>query len=237
MDKEALYDSYHLDRDSATLQSIRFTHERMNYSLEKAIPAVLKELKSEARVLDIGCGNGRFALFCQGLGLSNYLGVDLSAGQVEIAGKLYAEYEFRQADALEYLKTTGERFDLIHMSHVMEHFPFDEGLEIMRLLKERLNPGAIVINEMPNADAYFNAPSARYIDVTHERLYNPVSFAQLLTTAGFDRFDHFNYYIGSNVLLHALHRVTIRLFEIVLRIMGFDPQPIYTSSMITVIRA
>ena len=75
-----------------------FSNSRKNLKWAE-MEAILEDIKniSPARVLDIGCGNGRFLTEAKlhGIIFENYLGVDNSSGMVKEAQKLEPDADFR----------------------------------------------------------------------------------------------------------------------------------------------
>ncbi len=77
-------------------------------------------IKKGDRVLDIGCGNGRF--YGNIAPLADYVGVDRSKELINIARKMNPEGDFRVADALN-LPFTDEEFDKIYAIALFHHIP------------------------------------------------------------------------------------------------------------------
>jgi SAM-dependent methyltransferase len=93
------------------------------------------------RVLDLGCGNGRFLKFLNEKGWKGeYLGVDFDTQLLEIAGKSNSEInaKFQSHDIvmdLDNLEIKGE-FDLIVCFGLMHHIPgLDKRIELMRFIE------------------------------------------------------------------------------------------------------
>jgi len=100
-------------------------------------------LEKGDRVLDIGCGNGRF--YEKIAPVADYIGIDNSKELVRIARKSYPEGDFRVIDALETPFPDGE-FDRAYVIALLHHIP-SEFLR-MKLLEEIgrvLRPGGTVV--------------------------------------------------------------------------------------------
>jgi len=96
------------------------------------------------KVLDLGCGNGRwFRLFQEKK--VNYIGVDSSERLIEIAKKKYPEAKFQAADAL-HLPFPNNFFDKIYSIAVLHHIP-SEGLRLgfLKEIRRVLKPEGLLI--------------------------------------------------------------------------------------------
>jgi len=92
-------------------------------------------LSAGEKVLDLGCGNGRFYGFFKDKDVQ-YFGLDNSEKLIEIAKKKYPKADFRAGDALNIVFPAGY-FDKIYSIAVLHHIPSKE----LRLnfLKEAFN--------------------------------------------------------------------------------------------------
>ncbi len=99
--------------------------------------------KKGDKVLDLGCGNGRFCQFLKG---TDYTGADISSGLIKEAKKRHPKLEFIEADALN-LPFSDNSFDVVLSIAVLHHIPSKELRirflkEARRVLKEK---GKIII--------------------------------------------------------------------------------------------
>lgn len=89
-------------------------------------------IKKDSKVLDVGCGTGRFARFL-GEHYSRYVGVDLSRRNIATAKK-YAELnklsntEFFHSSIQAFVENTSERFDYSVITYVIHEV--DESLRL-----------------------------------------------------------------------------------------------------------
>src|SRR5258706_6276211 len=90
--------------------------------------------RGHARILDIGCGDGTFLAFVADLPGIEVLGIDLSAANVERAR---ARGVNARHASLEDLGKKGTRFDVVSMSHVLEHVA--DPLLVIESAKQLLN--------------------------------------------------------------------------------------------------
>ncbi len=73
------------------------------------------------KILDLGCGNGRFFELLKDKDI-NYIGIDFSEKLIEIARKKYPKVKFQVADALN-LPFPNNYFDKIYSIAVLHHIP------------------------------------------------------------------------------------------------------------------
>ncbi len=88
------------------------------------------------RLLDAGCGNGRFYRDLRDIPNIDYTGVDFTENLVKTARELYPEGNFQQMDVRE-LRFDDQAFDFVIAQHVIRHIKdFTEPLaEMMRVAK------------------------------------------------------------------------------------------------------
>jgi 2-polyprenyl-3-methyl-5-hydroxy-6-metoxy-1,4-benzoquinol methylase len=100
-------------------------------------------------VLDIGCGSGDFLLSAQALGLQ-VSGVEMSDDAAQAARGRGLECS---GDGLAALAGAGKRYDVIRLSHVLEHLA--DPLEALRAVAGSLSPTGVVIVWSPNAGGVY----------------------------------------------------------------------------------
>ena len=111
-----------------------------------------KYTKDGFKILDLGCGSGRlYHLFEEFQGVE-YVGVDQSEGQIEIAKEKFPELDFQVAEMTE-LPFEENEFDIIYCVATFHHLP-DEKSRIKALdeMKRILKPGGHII--MTNWNLY-----------------------------------------------------------------------------------
>jgi 2-polyprenyl-3-methyl-5-hydroxy-6-metoxy-1,4-benzoquinol methylase len=145
----------------------------------------LPEEKS-ARCLDLGCGAGHLLQALRSAGFQNLWGVDVGPQAVAIARKKGLNATL--GDLRDYLQQAVETFDLICAFDLIEHFGKDEILEVLRLIWERLKPGASFVLQTPNALSPW-AAHYRYGDLTHEVIYSPECIASTLRLGDFSAIE------------------------------------------------
>lgn len=96
--------------------------ETRNY-IGKEFDHLLPFLKEARQIVDIGCGNGRFAGFIKEKNLScKYLGIDNSTRLIQIAKEKHPHQFFMEGDQLD-LPVDNEATDLILCIRTFHHLP------------------------------------------------------------------------------------------------------------------
>jgi len=80
---------------------------------------LFKDTRPEEKVLDLGCGNGRYFQFLKN---TDYTGIDKSEKLIQIAKKKYPKGRFEVGDALD-LKLKDSLFDKVYSIAVLHHIP------------------------------------------------------------------------------------------------------------------
>lgn len=135
-----------------------------------------------AKIIDVGCGNGALVWWLQQLGFSNAEGVDISSEQIEIAQDLGVN-NVKQTDLRPYLKAKTCFYDMIILRDVIEHFRKEEIIELLEVCYSSLKNTGKIIVQVPNAESPFFG-RIRYGDFTHEIAFTSSSLSQLLNIIG-----------------------------------------------------
>jgi SAM-dependent methyltransferase len=137
-----------------------------------------------ARLLDIGCGNGRFLLQMRALGW-DVAGVEpdpKSAAEAVAAG-----LKVRQG-LLEPGTQPGNYFDAVTLNHVIEHL--HDPVKTLSLSRQALKPGGVIYLATPNFAAgghrLFGADWFPLDPPRHLVLFTPQSLRRALERAGFE---------------------------------------------------
>lgn len=143
------------------------------------------------RVLDFGCGFGQFLEMCRLFGLEA-VGVDRSNARRSGAGvQVFAQ-----------LEEAPDCFDAITMFEVLEHL--DDPLATLRTLRSRLNPGGIMIVEVPDTTGTNSISSRedyyRIHPLDHINAFTPESLVKILGRAGFEPIDKAPAFVTTSVV-------------------------------------
>ena len=136
-----------------------------------------------AKIIDLGCGNGSFVYWLQQNGYLNAEGVDVSPEQIKAAQDLGIKNIY-QDDCKNYLTGKKEIYDCIFMLHVLEHFNKEEVLDILEIIHQSLKINGILVITTPNAESFF-AGQFRYGDFTHDTIFAKNSIRQVLLVSNF----------------------------------------------------
>ncbi len=134
-------------------------------------------------LLDLGCGLGHAMFAFREMGCKKVLGVDISAECVDFCKRNGFHAEKRSI--LDYLRETDLDFQVIYACDIIEHFHKDEAIELLKLVKSKLQSNGRLLLILPNANNLSNL-RLRYMDITHEVFYTPESILQLMHFAGFN---------------------------------------------------
>lgn len=122
---------------------------------DPALTSILPHIPQRARVLDVGCGNGRLALLLdRERPGATYIGIDAAPELIEVARTQAADFEnvtsqFHIVDITrpDWSLVIGSLFiDTVVCLAVLHHIPgFDMRLQVLRKVTDVLAPGGVVI--------------------------------------------------------------------------------------------
>lgn len=146
-------------------------------------------LKAGDRVLDIGCGNGRFLNYLQRFGKYDLNGVELPGKAADRAKKIpnlkIKEGVFQPNDFPE------ASLKLVTMFHVFEHLPNPR--ETLTAIRQSIASNGRLIVSFPNIESWqaklFRGHWLHLDPPRHLALYGTKSFTRLAKEAGFDVID------------------------------------------------
>jgi SAM-dependent methyltransferase len=137
----------------------------------------------DARVLDIGCGNGGLLLALRAIGFLDLHGMDLATGCLERLDAL-GLHAIQGGLGASMPKPAGS-YDLIILSHVLEHLL--DPSEALRSLCAWLSPTGRIYVETPDASRYIDYPSVPfyYFDCEHINHFDVGSLDYLARKSGY----------------------------------------------------
>ncbi len=145
--------------------------------------------RTDLRILDIGSGSHSSTITKRWLPNCHYTGVDRDVNYDNTEDDIKNMDEFFQLDLtkLQYDSIPDDSYDVIIMSHVIEHLY--NGDEVLPLLFKKLKPGGLFYIEFP-CEASASFPSKKetlnfFDDDTHVRIYSIKEVANIFLNNGF----------------------------------------------------
>lgn len=135
----------------------------------------------DSLILDIGCGSGELLFALKRRGYKNVCGIDLDESAVKWVKRNGVSCE--KVDVMQYQPQL--KYDFIIMSHVLEHIPKSQTIQVLAHIREELlNEGGKLFVRVPNAQSYTGCYWA-YEDFSHCTLFTAGSLSFVLQNAGF----------------------------------------------------
>jgi 2-polyprenyl-3-methyl-5-hydroxy-6-metoxy-1,4-benzoquinol methylase len=157
-----------------------------HYKDYKLPPFFLKHIPAdrEIRILDIGCGFGQMLMSLRNNGYKNLKGLDILQNAVDYCVKNGLDVE-KISNIADYNPSEAEKYDLVIMSHVLEHIPKEHTIDTLFHIKSNLLNATgqlflFVPNGQSNTGAYW-----MYEDFTHYTLFTSGSLLYVLKASGY----------------------------------------------------
>lgn len=236
MDKN-LYSNY---TSTSMLRGIGIDENRMTELcvewFNQCIISLLPSDKS-SKILDIGCGYGRYLLALNNAGYINSEGIDISTEQISYAKNKLKLSNVFEADVMQYLEDKKNSYDCIIAFDVLEHFDTNNLMKLVGYIYNSLKPQGCLIIQVPNALAPLS-PFA-FGDITHKQYFTVHSIEQLLSNYSFSEVKHYEALPHIHGLFSLTRRVLWRfmikpmLSAFILTLYGNRFDNIYTANLIT----
>jgi SAM-dependent methyltransferase len=184
-----IYDVHYLRGNALSSTSINHTSYRQHMKdYEASFTELVSTVPKSSSILDIGCGVGFLLYWLQHSrpGRFQLTGIDISGGQLSFARKHLPDcVALLNQDAASFLESKSRAFAAVFCTDILEHVEGDdELLQLMQRIRNALEPGGMVICQVPNM-ANLTSLQLRYLDLTHTRGFTDSSLIQLLECAGF----------------------------------------------------
>jgi len=190
-----------------------------------------KNIKKDYSILDLGCGYGSFLYFLQSFGYKRVTGVDISSEEIDICRRFFSSYRLHKEDIFDYMRNTQEKFDVVYLSHVLEHIKKENLFDFLKGVRNTLTDNGYFVVIAPNSAAYFNSSANRYGDLTHEIGFTNLSLNQMFMVAGFKNIKVRNFFGVGNLGLNIARKMALFFFEMFIQVLGYDKQEIHTPSI------
>lgn len=131
------------------------------------------------KVLDIGCATGLFVKYVNQYGASGY-GIDVSSQLIEIAQKNGLNCHYKDLFEID------EKFDIINLSHVIEHV--DDPIRYLEFIYSILNDNGVLFLETPCTGIISETFAENwrfYMPVEHIHLFSQECLFKILTDKEF----------------------------------------------------
>jgi SAM-dependent methyltransferase len=179
---EEKYDNYltnHLSQISN--QNSRVQWLSCNY--KSYLPASLN-----TKILEIGPGYGELIdSLINKLGYKNTKAIDLSQEVVDFCNAVAPNSTTKVSDTSDFLSKYKNCFGMIFMLEVLEHVPKSETINLLSQIYNALEPGGVLIVEVPNMANPITGLIFRYADFTHEVGFTDLSLTHVLQRSGFSK--------------------------------------------------
>lgn len=195
---EAFYGSYRVSKKTMNVVDAFFFRGRRRQ---------IELHKKPGRLLDVGCGSGRFVCYMAKHGWDT-IGYDFSPKAYELADQ-QRNGRVRIIDGkLSDHELPEHSFDVITLWQVFEHIA--EPLLLLVELRRLLRPDGLLVIAVPNIESFQATLTGKRwwgLDIPrHLSHYSPQSLHQALKSGGFDilRINHFSYRYAPYALFHSL---------------------------------
>lgn len=123
------------------------------------IAKIVRKMRPK-KVLDVGCGDGRFLNILKKEGLTDLVGVDLSDRAIKFAQAFNDGIIFKN----EKLSNVKNSFEVVTVIEVLEHIPDNDVGSFLRGVEEKVSPGGFVIFSVPTKNVKLNKKHYRHYD-------------------------------------------------------------------------
>jgi 2-polyprenyl-3-methyl-5-hydroxy-6-metoxy-1,4-benzoquinol methylase len=191
-----------------------------------------------AEILDFGCGTGEFLYFLRKEGYENILGIDNSEECINFCRD--KGFKVVKGDGVKFLAESRESYACIIMNDIIEHFKKEEILNVLALVRKRLNKNGILIIKTLNMANFLTGPRGRYMDFSHEIGFTEESLSQVLEIIGFSQVNIYplDIYVLRNPIVNLIAKVGSfilgKIFRFLFLLYGATSTHIFTKNILAV---
>ncbi|MFA5216262.1 class I SAM-dependent methyltransferase [Sulfuricurvum sp.] len=172
------------------------------------------EIKEKnVHILDYGCGFGQNLIALENAGFINIYGVDIEKSAMNFC--INKGLNVKELDISNLKNPFLIKFDIIILSHIIEHIPKNEVINTLIIIKnEFLEKRGKLLISVPNAQSNTDCYWA-YEDWTHTTLFTSGSLHYVLKAAGFDKIDFLDTdcTLGGSKIKSILKRFLLKIYK------------------------
>ena len=213
MYRKKIYERYLTSDNFRDFNDIEKQFNSISYIDQNIIDTLPND--KESRILDMGCGFGGWLKFLKENGYENITGVEVGAEQNQFLKD--KGFNVIKSDMVEFLKVTNNKYDVVTMFDVLEHFKKDEIVELIPLLKNIIEDDGGLIIRVPNGEAIFKG-SIMYGDFTHETFFTSRSLKQVFNIFGFSDITTYPVYPIKHGLKSTIRYYGYRFYEFIYKV-------------------
>lgn len=150
---------------------------------------IAKLINNQGRVLDIGCGNGRFLQMIMSHGDIQGHGIEMESNSAKRAKTILGDN--LQIGTLKDGDYPDNHFDAITLFHVFEHLTDPQ--DYLKTIQKILKPGGILYMSFPNIDSWqsrlFKGNWLHLDPPRHLFFFGPADFKKAMNDNGFEVID------------------------------------------------
>jgi len=206
------YAKYLLEKNQDDYNKIADTFNRTRDWIPPDFTILEKYINKKEKILDLGCGNGRFSEIVGNK--ADYYGVDVSEKLIKIAKEKYLDGKFTVSESL-ILPFENNFFDKVFCLAVLHHIPSKKfRKDFLREIKRVLKPGGKLILTVWDLNENSKA----------KRLLFKYTLLKLIGKSKFDRRDIFYPWKnsrGKTLIQRYVHIFSEKELERLVRSIGF----------------
>jgi len=181
--ERAYSESYYGEQDD---KFSPFIEKVLDFFRGKRARLLKKYVAAPSKVLDIGCGNGRFLQYLLKEGNYETYGVELAGKAAERAAAI-PQINLKKG-RLEHGDFEAESLDAVTLFHVFEHL--DEPIETLEIASKILKKDGILLMSFPNIDSFqsqmFKGKWLHLDPPRHLFFFKPKDFVNEMKNYGFE---------------------------------------------------
>jgi 2-polyprenyl-3-methyl-5-hydroxy-6-metoxy-1,4-benzoquinol methylase len=152
---------------------------------EKNYGKTLRSIPKNSKILEIGPGSASFTQYLLHKDYEDITVCEIADDNAQALRQFFGDrIRVIHKDAIDYLGSTPDRFDLIFAAQVIEHFTHDDLIIFLQNCYASLNDGGYMILETINCANVIYGLYLRYCDYSHRMSFTPRSLKQFLNITG-----------------------------------------------------